>query len=133
MIRSQLRNNKDVICRHTNFINYSNQKQLHASAKYSSRHQAVFVRQSKDKYTAVAVRIIIKTVADISPQPKHVAAFDSYNKSCVKPDHVLNISYCHNTMGTSHVKALGYLIRTEGHILDVPNREHTTVAMTTGV
>jgi hypothetical protein len=36
-------------------------------------------------------------------------------------------------MGTSHVKALCYLIRTEGHIFDVPNREHTTVAMATGV
>jgi hypothetical protein len=47
---SQLRNNKDVIRRHTTFINYSNQKQLHISAKYSSRHQAVFVRQRKDNF-----------------------------------------------------------------------------------
>jgi hypothetical protein len=60
----------------------------------------VFVRQREDKYTAATVRMIIKIVAEISPQPKHVAAFDSYNKSCVSPDHVLNISYCDNTMGT---------------------------------
>jgi hypothetical protein len=77
--------------------------------------------------------MIIKSVAEISPQPKHVAPFDSYNKICVSPDHVLNIPYYDNTMGTSIVKALGYLIRTDGHILDAPNRERTTVAMTTGV
>ena len=77
--------------------------------------------------------MIMKSVTEISPQPKHLAAFDSYNKSCVSHDHVLNISCYDNITGTSHVKALVYLIRTEGHILDVPNREPTTVAMTTGV
>jgi len=41
--------NNDVIRRNTTFINYSNQKQLHISARYISRHQAVFVRQRKDK------------------------------------------------------------------------------------
>lgn len=52
--------------------------------------------------------MIMKSVTDISPQPKHVAAFDSCNKSCVSLDLVLNISCYDNTTGTSHVKALVY-------------------------
>jgi len=34
--------------------------------------------------------MIMKSVTTISPQPKHVAAFDSYNRSCVSHDHVIN-------------------------------------------